>query len=220
MEFRNPRALDGRYIRLVPLERRYVRPLAEAGKDPEIWRWILDGHRGTEEAMGEWVETLLARQAAGTDLPFVIVLHPDDRPVGMTRYLGIDRPNRNVEVGGTWITPSLWRTPVNTESKLLMLSHAFDAEACERVQIKTDIRNERSQRAIERLGAHREGVLRQHLVRWDGSFRDSVVYSILRSEWPHVRRTLEAALATPWTRPNDIGSDGPSASGPNGAARI
>jgi N-acetyltransferase len=201
MEFRTPLTMNGRYIRLVPLVISHVEPLATAGSDPEIWRWMQYGYRGTLEGMGSLIVLLLDRQSAGTDLAFTVVLRPDDRPVGMTRYLGIDRANRNVEVGGTWLSSELWQTPVNTESKLLMLSNAFDREGCERVQIKTDVRNVRSQRAIERLGAHREGVLRRHMICADGTFRDSAVYSILRSEWSGVRRRVEKALERPWTRP-------------------
>jgi N-acetyltransferase len=203
MEFHPPVTMEGRYIRLVPMLRGHIEPLATAGKDPEIWQWLVVGYGGNADAMSRIVELLLARQSEGTDLCFTVLLKPDDRPVGMTRYLNIDRPNRNVEVGGTWYARELWRTPVNTDSKLLMLTNAFEAEGCERVQLKTDVRNIRSQRAIERLGAQREGVLRQHMLRPDGTFRDSVMYSILRStEWPGVRERLESTLAQPWIRPS------------------
>jgi RimJ/RimL family protein N-acetyltransferase len=195
MDFHPPLKLEGKYIRLVPLEPSHAEPLARAGKNPDIWKWISFGYLGTTES----IALLLSRQEEGTDLPFTVLLRPDDRPVGMTRYMAIDRPNRNVEVGGTWYARELWRTPVNTEAKLLMLRHAFDTEGCVRVQLKTDIHNLRSQRAIERLGAQREGVLRQHMVRSDGTLRDSVMYSILRAtEWPEVRQRLEVALQRPW----------------------
>lgn len=215
-EFRTPISMEGQYIRLVPLRRSHVAGLTKAGKDPEIWRWMRFGYCGTPEAMGRMVEVLLDRQAQGIDLPFTVLLRPDDRPVGMTRYLDIDRPNRNVEVGGTWYSSDLWRTAVNTESKLLMLANAFETEGCERVQIKTDLRNVRSQRAIERLGAVREGVLRQHIVLPDGTLRDSVVYSILRPEWPAARRLLQQALERPWSPPLAPGRRRRS----DGAARI
>jgi N-acetyltransferase len=205
MEFRPPVTLEGKYIRLVPLSRAHIEPLARIGRDAAIWQWMPYGYCGTSESMGRLVDLILGRQSEGLDLAFTTVLRPDDQPVGMTRFIGIDRPNRNVEVGGTWIPPSLWRTPVNSDSKFLMLTHAFEAEGCERVQIKTDIRNVRSQRAIERLGAHREGVLRQHMVRADGTLRDSVVYSILRtSEWSGVRQRLERALERPWDRSHNV----------------
>ena len=201
VEFREPISLDGEHIRLVPLLRSHAESLASAGRDPEIWQFMRVGNCGTPEAMGRMIDLLLERQAAGVDLPFTVVLRPDDRPVGMTRYLDIDRPNRNVEVGGTWYSRDLWRTAVNSESKLLMLGHAFEAEGCERVQLKTDLRNLRSQRAIERLGAVREGVLRQHIVLPEGKLRDSVVYSVLRPEWPAVRARLKSALERPWSPP-------------------
>ena len=201
MDFRPPLTLEGRYLRLVPLVQGHVDGLVRAGKDPEIWRWMQYGYSGTPEGMQRLVELLLTRQSAGTDLAFTILLKPDDTPIGMTRYLGIDRANRNVEVGGTWLDSSLWRTPLNSDSKLRMLSNAFDTEGCARVQIKTDVRNIRSQRAIERLGAQREGLLRQHMVRFDGTFRDSVVYSILRAEWPETRQRLKKAVEGDWTPP-------------------
>ncbi len=201
MDFRSPVTLRGQRVRLVPLSSEQIPALVEAGRDPEIWQWMPYGYRGTPEQMQDLVWMLLGRQAEGIDLAFTTLLEPEGRPIGMTRYLGIDRPNRNVEVGGTWLDPHYWRSPINTESKLLMLGHAFDDEGCERVQIKTDTRNTRSQAAIERLGAVREGVLRQHMVRADGSYRDSVVYSILRSEWPEVRVRLTRLLERPWQGP-------------------
>jgi N-acetyltransferase len=201
MEFRTPVTLEGRYIRLVPLTRDQIPALVAAGKNPEIWQWLPYGYCGTEDSMGRLVDLISRRESAGIDLAFTTVLRPEDRPIGMTRYLNIERENSHVEVGGTWIDPQFWRTPVNTESKLLMLAHAFDAEGCQRVELKTDNRNLRSQRAIERLGAQKEGVLRQHMIRADGTFRDSVIYGIVRSEWPAVRRRLEAALDRPWYRP-------------------
>jgi len=200
VELRTPFSMEGRYLRLVPLTRDHVALLAAAGQDPEIWHWMPYGNCGEEESMSRLVELLLGRQSVGTDLAFTILMRPEDRPVGMTRYLGIDRPNQNVEVGGTWLRSDLWRSPLNSESKLLMLGHAFESEGCERVQLKTDVRNVRSQRAIERLGARREGVLRRHMIRSDGSFRDSVIYSILRTEWPDVRQRLLETLERPWAR--------------------
>lgn len=196
--------LEGRYIRLVPLTRDHAPALARAGQDPEIWQWMPYGYRGTEDGMAGLVGMLLDHQAAGTDLAFTTLLRPDDRPVGMTRYLNIDRPDQNVEVGGTWLASPLWRTAVNSDSKLLMLTNAFEAEGCQRVQIKTDVRNVRSQRAIERLGAHKEGLLRRHMIRADGTFRDSVVYSVIRPEWPEVRHRLETTLERPWVRPASL----------------
>jgi N-acetyltransferase len=204
MEFRPPITLEGRNIRLIPLVPEHAGPLARFGRDPEIWKWMPYGYCGTVDAMDRLIRHLLENQDEGSALAFTTVLRPDNLPVGMTRFLGIDRPSRNTELGGTWLPPTLWRSVVNSESKLLMLSHAFEVEGCVRVQIKTDLRNLRSQRAIERLGALREGVLRQHMIRADGTFRDSVVYSILRTEWPAVRRAIEASVNRPWARPNTL----------------
>ncbi|MCI4340604.1 MAG: GNAT family N-acetyltransferase, partial [Thermoplasmata archaeon] len=152
------------------------------------------------------VAELLEREAAGTDLCFTVV----DRTVGvvgMTRLLEIDRLHRRVEIGGTWYSRSAQRTPINTECKRLLLSYAFDDEGANRVQFKTDLRNERSQKAIERAGARREGVLRDHMVMPDGYLRSSVIYSIVASEWPGVRSRLDALLARPWPAPTPVSGE-------------
>ncbi len=200
-EFRTPLTLEGRYLELVPLVADHAPALAEVGRDPAIWTYIRSGPARTEKEMDALISVLLGRQAAGTDLCFTIRLLPSHTPVGMTRYLRIDRPNRWVEIGGTWLAPKLWRTPLNTEAKYLMLRHAFEVEGVRRVQIQTDQRNVRSQRAIERLGAVREGVLREDVLLPDGVWRSSVYYGILEPEWPAVRRNLEEKLARPWDPP-------------------
>ena len=193
--------LEGRFVRLVPLELAHRALLAEAVQDPEIGRYMLTTPGATAEEMEKVIRTLLERKASGTDLPFATVRLSDSKPVGMTRYLNIDRPNDAVEIGGTWLDRRLWRSPFNTESKYLLLTHAFDTEHVHRVYLKTDVRNERSQRAIERIGAVREAVLREHFLLPDGQYRSSVYYSILDHEWPDVKRRLEERLARPWTPP-------------------
>ncbi len=200
--FQRPVTLRGRFVDLVPLERAHVTDLARAGRDPEIWRYLRIGPGRTEGEMQALVEELLAREAAGDVLPFTVLARADSAVLGMFRYLEIDRPDHAVELG-TWLTPSVWRTPVNTELKYLGLRYAFEDEGCHRVQLKTDLRNRRSQRAIERLGAVREGILRDHFRRRDGSYRTSVYYSLLAPEWPTVRAALEAKLARPWHGPAD-----------------
>lgn len=197
--FRTYPTLAGRFVRLDPLDPAHREPLAEAARDPEVRRYILTAPGTTPDEMGHVIRTLLDRRAEGTDLPFTTVRLSDSKPVGMTRYLNIDRPNDTVEVGGTWLDRTLWRTPFNTESKYLLLTHAFETEAAHRVYLKTDLRNERSQRAIERIGAVREAVLREHILLPDGQYRSSVYYSILAGEWPKVKRDLERQLARPWT---------------------
>jgi N-acetyltransferase len=205
MQFRPRVTLDGETVRLVPLSVDHVASLVEAGHAPEIWTHLLAGDVREPERMHAFIDELLERQVAGTDLPFTVLDARTGTPIGMTRYLHIQRPDRVVEVGGTWYERSRWRTAVNTESKLLMLKHAFEDEGCHRVELRTDLRNERSQRAIERLGATREGILREHLVRPDGSFRSSVCFGILVNEWPAIRLRLEAALAAPSTVPLSTG---------------
>jgi RimJ/RimL family protein N-acetyltransferase len=197
--FHPPITLRGRYLELVPLERAHAAGLAEAGRDPEVWQFLRigPGHPPTPTEMEAFIDQLLGYQAAGDVLPLTMVLLPERSFVGIIRFLDIDRPNRAVEIG-TWIDSRYWRSPLNTEAKLLMLSYAFEEEKVHRLQLKTDARNVRSQVAIERLGGVPEGALREaHLVR--GSFfRTSLYYSILESEWPAVKRGLEEKLLRPW----------------------
>ena len=197
MQFHPPVRLPGRHLELVPLALEQVGPLLKAANAPEIWTYWRDGPLVEREAMERFVKDLLARQERGTDLPFAVVRREDGAPVGMTRFLDIQREYQTVEVGGTWFSRSLWGSMFNRESKRLMLGYAFDTEGCHRVQLKADQRNLRSLRAIERLGAVREGVLREHVVNADGHRRSSVYYSILAAEWPKVRALLDAALDQP-----------------------
>ncbi len=195
--FRASVVLRGRVVELVPLEERWIPALAHAGADPEVWRWLRIGPARTVEQMTTLVRGMLAEKTVGAVLPFVVRRLPEGTVVGMFRYFDIHRADRAVEIG-TWLEPGVWRTPVNTEVKYLGLRHAFDVERVHRVQLRTDLRNERSQRAIERLGARREGVHREHYRLRSGTFRTSVIYSILAAEWPALRRDLEARLARPW----------------------
>jgi RimJ/RimL family protein N-acetyltransferase len=190
----HPVTLTGRVVRLEPISLEHVPDLARAGRDDSIWRYMPYPNMRTEADMRAWVEDMLARQAAGNDLPFAVCHLAAGRAVGATRYMDIQRPHRGLEIGGTWYAPEFQRTGANTESKLLLLTHAFEALGCVRVQLKTDLRNERSQRAIERLGAVREGVLRDNMIMPDGYLRSSVYYSILAAEWPAVKSGLEAKL--------------------------
>ncbi|MGP8075162.1 MAG: GNAT family N-acetyltransferase [Thermoplasmata archaeon] len=199
--FDAPVTLAGRWIRLVPLTPELATPLRAAARDPEIGRLMLNGPGTTLEEMNAFISFVLERQRTGTDLGFATVLRADGRPIGMTRFLNIDRVNHSVEIGGTWLDTALWRTPVNTESKYLLLRHAFETESVHRVSLQTDLRNERAQRAIARIGAVREAVFRDDKRLRDGTFRTSVVYGILTSEWPRVKAELEAKLARTWMPP-------------------
>jgi N-acetyltransferase len=198
---RSALTLTGRYVELVPLARDQRDDLFAAGRGPEVFRYLRAGPMNEPGDMDRVIDELLLAQDAGTDLPFTTRLLPEHRAIGMTRYLRIDRPNQWVEIGGTWLEPRWWRTPINTETKLLLMRHAFEVERAHRVQLQTDLRNERSQRAIARLGATREGVLRDDVLLRDGYRRSSVYFSVLAPEWPAVRDRLEAALQRPWQRP-------------------
>lgn len=190
-----PVTLAGRVIRLEPLSEAHVPALAVAGDDERIWRYMRYGSVRTEPQMRELVRYLLAGQARGTDLPFTVFHQATGDIIGMTRYLDIQPANRSVEIGGTWFAVAHQRTAANTESKYLLLRHAFETLGCIRVQLKTDVRNEPSQRAIERIGAVKEGILRNHMILPDGYIRSSIIYSILIEEWPAVKALLENKLA-------------------------
>jgi RimJ/RimL family protein N-acetyltransferase len=202
MLFRPPVTLMGRTVELAPLSFVYEEDLVQAGQDPEVWRFMRTGDHSSPARMHELVAETLAWQGQARDLAFVILRLPERTAVGMTRFLDIQREHRSVEIGGTWLDRRFWgTTPYNTEAKYLLLRHAFEAEGCLRVQIKTDLRNLRSQRAIERLGAVKEGVMRKHCLLPDGHVRDSVFYSILTEEWPAVRARLETFLRRPGEPP-------------------
>ncbi|MGW8249726.1 MAG: GNAT family N-acetyltransferase [Anaerolineales bacterium] len=189
-----PVILNGHVVRLEPLSEAHVPNLTEAALDESIWLYMRYGKIMTQRDMAEWVSGLLRLQAAGTDLPFAVILQETGRAIGSTRYLDIQLHNRALEIGGTWYGVDYQRTAVNTECKYMLLRHAFEALGCVRVQFKTDVRNLRSQKALERIGAVREGVLREHMILPDGYLRSSVYYSILKSEWQKVKPMLEDKL--------------------------
>lgn len=189
-----PVTLTGRLVRLEQLSEAHVPDLAVVGLDENIWRFMLYGAMRTQEDIHAWVKDILSRQARGTDLAFAVIALSSGKAVGATRYMNIELKNRGLEIGGTWYGAAYQGTGVNTESKYLLLRHAFETLGCIRVQFKTDSRNLRSQRAIERLGAVREGTLRNHMILPDGLVRDSVFFSILDREWPQVKAHLEQRL--------------------------
>lgn len=189
-----PVTLTGKFVRLEPMTEAHVPGLAEVGLDDRIWEHMLYGRVQTDADMRVWVLDILNRQAQGTDLAFAAVHLASGRVAGATRYLNMSPPNRSLEIGGTWYGLEFQRTVVNTECKYLLLKYAFETLDCIRVQFKADARNVPSLHAIERIGAKREGVLRNHLILPDGRYRDSVFYSIIDSEWPEVKARLEAML--------------------------
>ena len=190
-----PVTLTGQFVRLEPLSEAHVPGLAAIGMDDEIWKYMLYGPIRSEADIRNWVRDMLDRAAQGTDLPFAVIDQATGCVAGATRYLEIRPAHRGLEIGGTWYGAAYRRTRVNTESKYLLLEHAFERLGCIRVQLKTDSRNERSRRAIERIGAVPEGVLRNHMILPDGLVRHSVYYSILDTEWPGVKARLKEMLA-------------------------
>lgn len=185
--------LENERVRLEPMRRDHLTALTDAGAHDELWEWTR-ARATTRETMSEYIEAALAEAAAGTAIPFVTIDMPSGTVVGSTRFGNIDRVNRRVEIGWTWISPAFQRTYVNSEAKYLMLRHAFDVWDCVRVELKTDVLNEKSRTAMLRLGAVEEGVLRRHILTYSGRFRDTIYYSILDHEWPAVRARLEARL--------------------------
>ena len=190
----SPITLTGRHVCLEPLTPAHAPELLRVAQDPEIWRHLSSGSLADPERMRLVISMALAEQAAGAWLPFAVIDTARGCAVGSTSYLEIAPRDERLEIGATWLAREVWRTAVNTECKFLLLRHAFETLGCRRVQLKTDIRNERSQTAIERLGAVREGVLRAHMRRADGTQRDTVMYSIIASEWPAVKARLEKSL--------------------------
>jgi RimJ/RimL family protein N-acetyltransferase len=189
-----PVTLQGNHVRLEPMTESHIPGLAEIGVSQIFWDFMVYGNINTEEDMHGWVRDILSRAEKGTDLPFVAIHLASGRVAGATRYLNIMPKDRGLEIGGTWYGLEFQRTPLNTECKYLLLSHAFETLGCIRVQLKTDLRNERSQKAIDRIGAVKEGVLRNHMILPDGRYRHSVFYSILDTGWPQVKRKLEAMM--------------------------
>ena len=189
-----PVTLEGRHVRLEPMSLEHLGGLTEVGLDEELWRWTATRVASPAE-MRAYVAAALEDQRRGGSLPFVTVERGSGRVVGSTRFGNIDAENRKAEIGWTWVGREWQRTAVNTEAKLLMLAHAFDVWRCVRVELKTDSLNERSRRAILRIGAKEEGTLRNHMITHTGRLRHSVFFSVIESEWPQVKADLETKLA-------------------------
>lgn len=188
-----PVTLEGEFVRLEPLRMEHHAALCDVALDPELWRWT-GANVQTADDLRRYMEYALAEQKEGHALPFATFSKAAAKPVGSTRFGNIDARNRHVEIGWTWIGRQWQRTALNSEAKLLMLRHAFDALGCLRVELKTDVQNQQSRAAIARLGAKEEGVMRKHLITERGRVRDTVYYSIIDDEWPAVRARLEARL--------------------------
>jgi RimJ/RimL family protein N-acetyltransferase len=190
-----PVKLQGSVVRLEPLRSEHVPQLWNVVKDSleEMFRWwpyrvdSLDGFQ-------TFMKLVLAEQERGLAMAFATIERTSGRVVGSTRFLNPDMPNRRIEIGTTWIAPAWQRTAINTEAKYLMLHHAFEHWKCLRVELKTDALNQRSRDAILRIGAKEEGILRKHIIMWNGRVRDSVYFSVLDTEWPDIKLRLEERL--------------------------
>jgi RimJ/RimL family protein N-acetyltransferase len=191
-----PVTLAGKHVVLEPLSQMRHDEFVVAASDGELWKlWYTTVP--SPESMRAEIERRLQLQRGGTMLPFAVVDTSTGRAVGMTTFMDADALHRRVEIGSTWYRRSVQRTPLNTESKLMLLRHAFDVLDCLAVEFRTHFFNHASRRAIERLGAKLDGILRNHRVLADGSLRDTCVYSIIRGEWPAVRSHLEYQLTRP-----------------------
>jgi RimJ/RimL family protein N-acetyltransferase len=190
MTWIEPVTLEGAHVRLEPVGEEHLDDLLEAAQDDEVWAWLKWHRPRTREDIAAIVADM-----DGTTLRFAQVDVESGRAVGFTNYMDVSDVHRTLEVGGTWIGRPWWRTALNTEAKLLIVGHAFEALGANRVALKTDINNVRSQTAIARLGAQREGVIRNQYVRKDGSLRDTVLFSLIPEEWPGVRSRLRERLA-------------------------
>lgn len=191
-----PVTLSGRFVHLEPLGPAHLEGLLEAAQDERIWTW-LPKTLASESAMREFVDEAVARTRAGTEFPFAVVLAESGRVVGASRYMDVAPESRGLEIGWTWYAPDMWGTCVNPEAKLLLMRHAFEECGAIRVYFKTDEKNARSRAAIAKLGAQFEGILRNHRIRPDGTYRGSAVYSVVDTEWPDVKAGLESRLAQP-----------------------
>jgi RimJ/RimL family protein N-acetyltransferase len=186
--------LEGKIVRLEPLERRHGQGLFEAAQDERIWRWMHYDASESQESFHAWLEDALAASSAGTEVAFATLDTGTGEPIGSTRYLALRPEHRGLEIGWTWLAPSHWQTGANVEAKLLKLEHAFERLGCLRVEFKTDSRNERSRAALAALPARFEGVFRKHMLVRGGERRDSAYYSIIDDKWPEVRENLRRRI--------------------------
>jgi len=195
MPWPQPVTLRSQRVNLEPLDRRHCDDLVEAVKDGALWTlWYTSVP--PPEGMQAEIERRLALHAAGSMLPFAVIDNTTERAVGMTTYMNVDAIHRRVEVGSTWYRKSVQRTALNTQCKLMLLTHAFETLDCIAVEFRTHAFNHQSRKAIERLGAKLDGVLRNHQIASNGTLRDTYVYSIIASEWPTVKANLV------WHRPD------------------
>ena len=189
-----PVVLQGQNVRLVPLAADHYADLLTIGLDPELWRWTLTTVR-TAEDLRRYIEEALEEQKRGRCVPFATVARASGRAIGSTRFGNIEPAHKRIEIGWTWIGKPWQRTAINTEAKYLMMRYAFETLRFQRVELKTNVLNEKSRNAIARIGGREEGILRKHAISDQGVVRDTVYYSILADEWPAVKSRLEEMMA-------------------------
>lgn len=196
MAWLEPTTLRGQHAHLVPLEITHREALEQAARDGELWKlWYTSVPQ--PEGMAKEIERRLRLQTQGTMLPWTVVDATTGAVAGMTTYMNVDQDTRRVEIGSTWYAKRVQRTPLNTECKLMLLRHAFETLDCPVVEFRTSFFNQQSRKAIERLGAKPDGILRNHGRHADGTLRDTCVYSIIQTEWPTVRSHLTHQLEKP-----------------------
>jgi len=196
MEWPKPVSLHGEKVSIVPLDHAHLAGLQKASADGELHRlWYTK--IPAPEAVAAHIERCLEQRKAGSMLPFTVIERVTDQIAGMTTYLNVDAANKRLEIGGTWYRQSAQRTGLNTECKYLLLKHAFEELACNAVEFRTHYLNQQSRRAIERLGAKFDGILRAHMVMPNGTIRDTAVYSVIAGEWPTVKANLTWLMEKP-----------------------
>ena len=189
----NPVTFTGRYAHLEPLSLTHEHALSDAASDGDLWKLWYTAIPAPQQMRAE-IERRLGLQSKGSMLPFAVQSLALNRIVGMTTYMNLDAAQKRLEIGSTWYAKSVQRTPLNTECKLLLLTHAFEALDCVAVEFRTSYFNHASRNAILRLGAKQDGILRSHQRHSDGSLRDTCVYSIIAAEWPTVKQHLHFCL--------------------------
>jgi RimJ/RimL family protein N-acetyltransferase len=188
-----PVILENDFVRLEPLEERHREPLRMAGDDPLLWRFaVINQHNANFDA---WMDDRLAARPVGIDLPFAVYSKSAGAYAGSSSYIAISLRHRRLEIGWTWYARRFWAGAVNPSCKRLLMGHGFDRLGLNRIELKLDATNERSWKAVERLGAKHEGIFRHHLVMPDGRLRDTAWFSVLKAEWPFVRDELDRRIA-------------------------
>lgn len=186
--------LKGRSVFLEPLEQVHKMPLFDASNDDRIWDYHSEGHDSANR-FEKWFDKAIAGQQSGASLVFVVKLAEENQIIGSTRYYDTSESHKRLTIGFTWYNPAYWGSKINPECKLLLLSNAFERCNVNRVSFEVDSRNGRSLKALEKLGAQKEGVLRKHIVLGDGYIRDTVVFSIIDDEWLAIKESLEERLS-------------------------